>query len=180
MLHLHKIMITLMDSGKDESQCEQAMKPYLVHKNERSSSGCTPLHFAALNNDSSTVKILLKHGAKIFENKEGETPLHWACQAGNLSTIKTLMKHMSPANIMAEDCCGYTAADWAYQNENLEACLLLNSCAEQFQWRKICTLYNLYNKNGWKLSCVYLRTTNAVSWLRLDNKQHRDACMDMH
>mmetsp|Transcript_25238 Transcript_25238/g.32104 ORF Transcript_25238/g.32104 Transcript_25238/m.32104 type:complete len:89 (+) Transcript_25238:91-357(+) len=66
--NLHKITITLMESGKDELLCEQAMKPYLRYKNERSSSGCTPLHFAALNNDPSTVKVLLNHGALIVAN----------------------------------------------------------------------------------------------------------------
>eukprot|EP00012_Vannella_robusta_P010689 CAMPEP_0206200162 /NCGR_PEP_ID=MMETSP0166-20121206/10719_1 /ASSEMBLY_ACC=CAM_ASM_000260 /TAXON_ID=95228 /ORGANISM="Vannella robusta, Strain DIVA3 518/3/11/1/6" /LENGTH=115 /DNA_ID=CAMNT_0053618455 /DNA_START=1 /DNA_END=345 /DNA_ORIENTATION=- len=111
-------MITLIDSGKDELICEQEIYPYLVYKNDRSSSGCTPLHFAALDENPSSMKILLKHGAKIVPNNAEETPLHWACQAGYLSTIKTLMKHMSLIDMLAEDCCGYTAADWAHQSGN--------------------------------------------------------------
>ena len=122
-----------MESGKDELLCEQAMKPYLRYKNERSSSGCTPLHFAALNNDPSTLKVLLNHGALIVANNAGETPLHWACQAGHLSTIKALMKYMSPFDMLAEDCCGYSAADWAHESDNLEACKFLNSCTKLAQ-----------------------------------------------
>ena len=56
--------------------------------NETNSSGCTPLHYAALNSNIRVLKKLLDHGAVVHRDHNGRTPFMYACFSGNLATLK--------------------------------------------------------------------------------------------
>ena len=133
---LHKIILTLMDSGFRPSQCEEEMNPYLIYINACSSTGTSPLHLATLSRCATVVRTLLKHGAKLYPNDSNETPLHWACQNGNISIIRCILRRMTMEEILITDLRGFTAADWAKQNGNKAAAFLVDSFIRSQQARR--------------------------------------------
>jgi ankyrin repeat protein len=57
----------------------------------------TPLHLAAANNKSSTIKLLLKCGAEVdSKDSLGWAPLHFASARGCVSAVRVLLKHKAP------------------------------------------------------------------------------------
>ncbi|KKQ33171.1 MAG: hypothetical protein US49_C0002G0066 [candidate division TM6 bacterium GW2011_GWF2_37_49] len=65
-------------------------------------NGLTPLHFAAIMDNSETIKLLIKAGAvvnakynKIYPEAitEGITPLHLAAGLGNIDAVRTLLEN---------------------------------------------------------------------------------------
>ncbi len=59
--------------------------------NQRDNFGNSALHYAARNNHSKTVALLLSKGAAITKNNTGCTPLHLAACNGHLETVNTLL-----------------------------------------------------------------------------------------
>jgi ankyrin repeat protein len=53
--------------------------------------GCTPLHFAACNENNSVVQYLCEQGVdKEARDSSGWTPLHWAADMGHLAVVQCL------------------------------------------------------------------------------------------
>ena len=52
--------------------------------NEKNTTGQTPLHYAALRNNTEAVRILLQNGADVeLKDKHGDQPIHKAAKKGN-------------------------------------------------------------------------------------------------
>ena len=75
----------------------------------------TPLHFAATNNDSKTVEILLKNGTDVNTKNEADfTPLHYAVRANAPAIVEILIKNS--ANVNAKNVYGGTPLHEAARN----------------------------------------------------------------
>ena len=65
--------------------------------------GATPLHIAAVQNDETSVNILIRHGATLDSRDiRLNTPLHWAAFNGYFSMVRLLLKH--GANSKSRNC----------------------------------------------------------------------------
>ena len=86
-------------------------------------TGSTPLHIAAMQGHTSTVKLLLRHGADPNARTRdgvrgeaftcpyrGETPLHFAAAYGDIEMVNALVD--AGADRFAEDACGATVLDY--------------------------------------------------------------------
>ncbi len=85
-------------------------------------SGGSPLHLAAIGNQSEVAAYLIKEGANLenpAQDEHGGTPLHWAAFAGNVEVIKMLLE--AGAKINATDKNGATAIDAAVVGQKIEA-----------------------------------------------------------
>ena len=59
----------------------------------------TPLHVAAREGDTDTVRELLKHGTDVnARNDKGWTSLHLAAREGQIDTARELLKHGADVN----------------------------------------------------------------------------------
>lgn len=68
------------------------------------SSGITPMNYAAFNNDTALMELLVKYGALIDgKDDSGRTPLRCAAYNGNLAAAKWLVGH--GADITIKDEC---------------------------------------------------------------------------
>ncbi len=94
------------------------------------SDGWTPLHNAAMGDQTEAVKWLIKAGAKI-NAKDGPggsyTPLHGAVVYGHTEAVKLLIKAGAEVNVKME--LGYTPLHWAAGDGNTEAVKLLLEAA---------------------------------------------------
>jgi ankyrin repeat protein len=79
--------------------------------------GSTPLHIAASQGHTQTIRVLLKYGAKLAATNEKWTALHFACHSGHLDAAKLLLSHGS--DIHARDESRQTplifAACWGHE-----------------------------------------------------------------
>jgi len=56
-------------------------------------SGWTPLHLSAIENQTNTAALLIRHGAKVdVYNQHGMTPLHYAAANGSIDVVKLLLQ----------------------------------------------------------------------------------------
>jgi ankyrin repeat protein len=79
----------------------------------------TPLHFAAMNNNSALVELLLKNKANVnVQNKEGNTPLHFAVKNKNTALVNLLLG--AGANKDIANKAGKTALDIALDQKDDE------------------------------------------------------------
>ncbi len=80
--------------------------------------GFTPLHWAAMQNDTNLIHALIKQGMSpdIINQQKGETPLMRASIQGANQAIKALLK--SGANIHLKDMNGNTALMWAVSSDD--------------------------------------------------------------
>src|SRR6185295_4303611 len=64
-------------------------------------SGATPLHFAAEAGNADAINALLNAGADVNakESENGQTPLIFAASAGNVDAMKALIKHGADVNM---------------------------------------------------------------------------------
>ncbi|XP_055838336.1 ankyrin-1-like [Episyrphus balteatus] len=87
--------------------------------------GNTPLHYATVCGDLTTVKLLLKNGACVHSKTvEGLTPFHTACQNGNVKVIKLLLS--KNADINSRTLCNmFTPLYFAIENSHREAAKFL-------------------------------------------------------
>ena len=75
--------------------------------NQADASGYFPLQWAALNNQTAVIDLLLDAGARVNEaDFTGQTALHWAGVRGSLSAAEQLLK--AGARLEAGDDKGYT------------------------------------------------------------------------
>ncbi|VUC34382.1 unnamed protein product [Clonostachys rosea] len=87
--------------------------------------GCTALHHAALNGDSTTIFKLVRGGANLnARDGKGSTPLILATESGNAEAVEALLGNGADADI--QDNEGFTAANLAYHQQNTELMHLLN------------------------------------------------------
>ena len=74
-----------------------------VELDSRSSTGDTPLHSLAWQNDAEGAEILIRAGADVNAVGEmGETPLHVAITQGNLELVRLLIVAGADPNIRSE------------------------------------------------------------------------------
>ncbi|ETS79005.1 hypothetical protein PFICI_08858 [Pestalotiopsis fici W106-1] len=91
-----------------------------VDINTNGHNGGTALFMAAGSGDVTTVRLLLKHGAKIdAQSNVGATPLIWACCYGYAAIVRLLLDNN--ANVCFRDSEGDSALD----------------CARRFKWEGI-------------------------------------------
>ena len=66
---------------------------YECSTNCKDSDGCTPLHYAAINNHLEVVRCFIneKHCDPMTRDKNGDTPIHYACRYGHLSIAEYLI-----------------------------------------------------------------------------------------
>ncbi|XP_051874921.1 espin-like protein [Pristis pectinata] len=85
--------------------------------------GATAMHFAASGGHAKVLEQLIRMGAGILKDNWGGTPLHDAAENGELECCQILiMNHVDPT---IEDDDGYTAAELADYNGNMECALYL-------------------------------------------------------
>jgi ankyrin repeat protein len=79
--------------------------------------GSTPLHIAASQGHTQTIRVLLRHGANLKATNEKWTALHFACQSGHVDAVKLLLSQ--GADINAQDESRQTplffAASWGHE-----------------------------------------------------------------
>jgi hypothetical protein len=77
-----------------------------------------PLHFGAISESTSLVKVLLDHGAGLnLKNKAGHGPLFYACQLGDVHMMRLLLKYgANPAMVCSS---GIGPLDIILQNREL-------------------------------------------------------------
>ena len=82
------------------------------------SQGCTPLHYAALANNSECIKILVKHCPELldFAGEEGLTSLFTAVQYKAYDAVHTLLR--LGANPNCKIINDFTPLLWAIQSKN--------------------------------------------------------------
>ncbi len=97
-----------------------------VDVHERDSSGVTPLHRAAWNENPKVVMALLDAGADVHvRSKRGWTPLHRSAYA-NKNPEVTIALLRAGADIDARDDIGSTPLQWAaFRNENPKVIIVL-------------------------------------------------------
>ena len=87
--------------------------------------GWVPIHIAAIEGKTETVKVLLEHGVDIsVRTKKGRTPLHFAAMPKSGRPLVQLLLR-SGADPYIKDKRGQTPADIAkeYSNPNIEKML---------------------------------------------------------
>ena len=97
-----------------------------VDVNAANDRGKTALHFAAGNNQSEIVQLLLQHGASPQARSDGGwVPLHNAADKGHVEVLSLLLQWSVDVN--ATTSSGTTALHWAARNGHIDAVeLLLN------------------------------------------------------
>ncbi|KAJ1481393.1 ankyrin repeat-containing domain protein [Baffinella frigidus] len=84
-------------------------KPPAVIKygvNDRDAIGCTALHWAALNDRVSLMKLLIQNGAELtVPGNDGHTAMHWAALKGHIAAVTLLAR----ADVNARDNWKFTA-----------------------------------------------------------------------
>lgn len=82
-------------------------------------SGRGAIHFAAIQDDSQMMNVLLSNGASPdFKDKSGCTALHWAARLGNYSVCKVLLQSQARVNAtnLAKTTPLHMAAFWGSVN----------------------------------------------------------------
>jgi hypothetical protein len=79
-----------------------------IHSNSAPTQlGQTPLHLAAALGQTSTVSVLLKHGAeKEAQDDGGLTALHGACENGRTATVDLLLRNEAEKEARDKVCGG--------------------------------------------------------------------------
>ena len=93
----------------DFSKIAILLSTHQANPNQLDENNCTALHWAAINNQLSTVKLLVDAGA-LVDYAGGDlmaTPLHWAARAGHVQMVTYL--YMKGADPYLRDTQGYNA-----------------------------------------------------------------------
>ncbi|XP_072895107.1 espin-like protein [Hemitrygon akajei] len=91
----------------------------------RDNEGATAMHFAASRGHGKVLEQLIKMGARMLKDNWGGTPLHDAAENGELECCQILVKNHVDITIQDDD--GYTAAELADYNGNVECALYLRN-----------------------------------------------------
>ena len=90
----------------------------------KDSQGWSPLHWAAYEENTEIIKLLLDRGADIkARNNGGDTPLHWAVYVGKTEIVQLLLDR--GADIEAKNNLGDTSLHKAVKNGSTETVQLL-------------------------------------------------------
>ena len=87
--------LPIHDAARLGSQAEVAqwLRAAPQNRDQRTALGATPLHYAAMNQDSGPLKALLAAGANPnARDNEGRTPLHMAAFATRTEHVKLLLQ----------------------------------------------------------------------------------------
>ena len=113
-------------SGDNDSLKELLSRPDNHHMvNEANNLGFTPLHYAAIESNPTTIKKIIDYGAVIHKTNDGHTPFMCACSKGNFEAAKLLYYRNSFQKNWV-DTCGDTALHLAVDGQNpevIEFCL---------------------------------------------------------
>ena len=116
MKDIDKKLIEEVADGCDVQLCERFLAEG-ADVNVRDEDGCTPLLWAVLSGDLSSVEMFIANGAEVnSRNNDGETPLHWAATTGNLPIAKLLIS--KGADVNARDEFGITPLRSSLLNED--------------------------------------------------------------
>jgi len=87
--------ISAAKKGEDSVVTEYLTdKEFNITPHEVDATGETALHWASRTGMTSTVELLLQHGAKVnAKDLSGETPLHKAAWRNQTETVEELIKH---------------------------------------------------------------------------------------
>ncbi|XP_044740580.1 leucine-rich repeat serine/threonine-protein kinase 1 isoform X2 [Chrysoperla carnea] len=100
--------------------------------NSQDSWGRTPLHAAAITDNSRCLKILLEAGAnpdiQCGPRGDNRTALHLSAEHGHKSNIETLLEHN--ASLVVRDSSGMTAFDIADKSSHVECMNILREAAD--------------------------------------------------
>jgi len=104
-------------------------KEFNITVNEVDNQGETALHWASRTGSTSTVELLIKHGAKVnVKDNKGETPLHKAAWRNQTEAVEELIAR--GANIEATNNEGKKPIDLATEYDTRRALLPKASAAE--------------------------------------------------
>ncbi|XP_017772148.1 PREDICTED: leucine-rich repeat serine/threonine-protein kinase 1 isoform X5 [Nicrophorus vespilloides] len=100
--------------------------------NSQDSWGRTPLHAAAISDNSRCIQILLNTGAdpnvKCGSRGENKTPLHLSAEYGHVSNVRILLQH--GASLLERDINGMTPSDLADKAGHNNCMTLLKEAAD--------------------------------------------------
>lgn len=85
------ISIALMNQVQDPVDILAALDKFKVQISQRDFSGAYPIHYAAKNGHSESIKFLLAKGADVnLKNMDHDTPLHLALRDDRLAAVRVL------------------------------------------------------------------------------------------
>ncbi|XP_065157528.1 leucine-rich repeat serine/threonine-protein kinase 1 isoform X3 [Atheta coriaria] len=131
--------------------------------NSQDSWGRTPLHAAAISENSECIEILVQAGAdtniQCGPRGENKTPLHMCAEHGHLSNVQILLQH--GASILERDSNGMTPSDLADKAGHTECIILLREAADAREKARLdvhAALRDASNKSDAKALAELLQT----------------------
>ncbi|XP_022748621.1 probable protein S-acyltransferase 23 [Durio zibethinus] len=90
--------------------------------------GRSPLHWAAYNGSSDTIRLLLfRDASQGKQDKEGCTPLHWAVIRGNAEACTVLVHAGTKQELAVKDKAGFTPVQLAYDKGHRQIAVFLSN-----------------------------------------------------
>ncbi|CAH1802310.1 unnamed protein product [Owenia fusiformis] len=125
----HAVLNDESEKGVNETLKETCTTVLLTNHSDpniEDAFGCTPLIYAAMNNNTAAIKQLIHHKADInFQDEVGKNPLHYAANNDDDDSVKLLLKQMPDININVMDNENMTPLHCAASSGSRECLRLL-------------------------------------------------------
>lgn len=93
-----------------------------------------PLHMAVLKNSVDNIRILIKHGAKLYaEDYDSQTALHKASELGHIESVRELLKHYDSDELDTTDAYDKTPLALSVEQKNFKIAEVLLDAGANYQ-----------------------------------------------